>query len=167
MSKCYVSSQVGRSCACMRARPLLYKIFKFGVFTLASPIQTKSLVRPSFWREADAPLALTDAVSLGLDPNTGGLLLVTGSAMVFKVRLEMLVSDNGGSTYYPHLDYYDAAPTPPEAISAYSEYASDGFERFFSSCLHEHRPHHCLNFQSISHSDVRNRTWYRAKSTQT
>jgi hypothetical protein len=61
-------------------------------------------------------------VSLGLDANTGGVLPVTGSGMVFKVRLEMLVSDDGGSTYVPHLNYYDAAPTPPEAISSYSDY---------------------------------------------
>jgi hypothetical protein len=71
----------------------------------------------------DAPLALTDAVSLGLAANTGGLLLITGNTMIFKTRLEMLVSDDGGTTYVPHLDYYDAAPTPPEAISAYSDYA--------------------------------------------
>jgi hypothetical protein len=72
--------------------------------------------------QADSPLSLTDAVSVGLPVNTGGILHVTGNTMVFKVRVEMFVSDDGGTTYVPHLDYYDAAPTPQEAISAYSSY---------------------------------------------
>jgi len=71
---------------------------------------------------SDNPLPLTDAVSVGLPVNTGGIVPVTGNSMVFKTRVEMLVSDNGGTTYVPHLDYYDAAPTPPEAIAAYSSY---------------------------------------------
>jgi hypothetical protein len=70
----------------------------------------------------DNPLSLIDAVSQGFSANTGGILLITGNTMVFKLRIEMSVSDDGGNTYIPHLDYYDAAPTPPEAISAYSSY---------------------------------------------
>ncbi|MBN1792047.1 MAG: T9SS type A sorting domain-containing protein [Bacteroidales bacterium] len=72
--------------------------------------------------QADAPLPLTDAISVGLTANSGGILPVTGNTMVFKVKMEMFVSGDGGTTYLPHLDYYDAAPTPPEAISAYSSY---------------------------------------------
>ncbi len=72
--------------------------------------------------QSDNPLELTDPADVGLAANNGGMLLVTGNSMVFKVKVEMFVSDDGGTNYIPHLDYYDAAPTPIEAISAYSSY---------------------------------------------
>ena len=71
---------------------------------------------------SNAPIPLVDPATTGFPTQTGGAVLITGNNMVFKVRMEMLVSDNGGSTYTPHLDYYDAAATPAGAESAYSTY---------------------------------------------
>lgn len=68
------------------------------------------------------PVSLLDPSVTGLPPASGGAVLISDFAMVFKVRLEMLVSDDGGSTYIPHLDYYDPAPTPSGAELAYSDY---------------------------------------------
>lgn len=71
---------------------------------------------------SDSPLELIDPVSIGLPVETGGAVLITDNAMTFKVRMEMLVSDDGGVSYTPHLDYYDSASTPEHVESAYSTY---------------------------------------------
>lgn len=68
----------------------------------------------------NTPVALVSPGTAGLPAETGGAVLVTGSSMVFKVTMQMLVSDDGGSTWTPHLTYYNAAQTPDGAETAYS-----------------------------------------------
>ena len=66
----------------------------------------------------DDPLQLIEGKTMGLPENTGGMVHDTGSTMVFKVKMEMFVSYDS-INYIPYLDYYEAAPTPVEAISAF------------------------------------------------
>ncbi len=68
------------------------------------------------------PVSLIDPSVTGLPAGSGGAVLITANTMVFKVKLEMFVSETLEGTYIPHLDYYDPAPTPPAAESAYSTY---------------------------------------------
>lgn len=63
----------------------------------------------------DNPIALTNPVSIGFSNDYGGMVTIIENTMVFKVRMEMFVSDNGGSTWIPHLNYFDNAQTPPGA----------------------------------------------------
>ncbi len=76
----------------------------------------------TFYDLSNAPIPLVDPAITGFPAQSGGAVLITGNDMVFKVRMEMFVSDDGGSSYTPHLDYYDAASTPAGAESAYSTY---------------------------------------------
>lgn len=69
-----------------------------------------------------SPFSLLDPVDLNLDAQCGGVALITGFDMVLTIKFEMFVSANGGSTWVPHLEYYNAAATPPEIESAYSEF---------------------------------------------
>ena len=69
-----------------------------------------------------SPFSLLDPANLNLDAQCGGVAQITGFNMVLTVRFEMFVSANGGSTWVPHLEYYNAAATPPEIESAYSEF---------------------------------------------
>jgi hypothetical protein len=74
--------------------------------------------------QSSDPVALFEPDSIDLDANSGAVVSVTGSSMVFKVRMEMFVSDNAGATWTPHLNYFDAANTPPDAAgTAYSTYS--------------------------------------------
>jgi hypothetical protein len=68
------------------------------------------------------PLSLTPAQSVGLPDNMGALVAVTDVSMLFKVKMEMFVSEDNGSTWVPHLDYYDAQPTYSEVKEAWSTY---------------------------------------------
>ncbi|MFZ5941314.1 MAG: cadherin-like domain-containing protein [Bacteroidota bacterium] len=68
------------------------------------------------------PVALEDPSVPGIPSEAGAVVLVTGADMLYYVRMEMLVSDDNGVTWIPHLTYYDAAQTPAAAESAYSSY---------------------------------------------
>lgn len=87
-------------------------------------------------------IPLVDPTATGLPAGTGGAVLITSNAMVLKVKLEMFVSDNGGGTWVPHLDYYDAAATPPAAESAYSTY---GFGFYWENNAPELVNHELIN----------------------
>lgn len=67
-----------------------------------------------------SPVWLQEPYRFGLSPQYGGLAQFTGFNMVMNVVMEMFVSDNGGSTWVPHLEYYNDADTPPDAESAHS-----------------------------------------------
>ena len=71
----------------------------------------------------NAPVPLIDASTLGLPPGMGGVAEDTGSTMTLRIKMEMFVSDDNGSTWVPHLDYYDAQPTYPNVKEAWSSYA--------------------------------------------
>jgi hypothetical protein len=68
----------------------------------------------------NTPFALVAPATTGLNAGTGGSVFITGSSMVFKVRMQMLVAESLEGTYYPHLDYYDAKHT--DGVLAYSTY---------------------------------------------
>jgi len=83
---------------------------------------TKNLYSRAIVRVRDnsnQPVPLVHPASSGLNTNTGGAVLVTGSQMLYTVNIRMEVSENG-STFYPHLDYYDGQGTAGE--NAYSSY---------------------------------------------
>jgi hypothetical protein len=68
----------------------------------------------------NSPVPLVAPANTGLNSSSGGSVFITGSAMVFKVRMQMLVAESSGGPYYPHLDYYDAKHT--DGVLAYSTY---------------------------------------------
>lgn len=72
--------------------------------------------------QSNNAVSLISALNLNLPPNMGGLVTVTDASMVFKIKMEMFVSEDNGITWVPHLDYYDAQHTPPGAMEAWSTY---------------------------------------------
>ncbi len=70
----------------------------------------------------NSPIALVSPSITGIDAESGGAVLITGNDMVFKVKMEMFVSDDNKASYSPHLVYYDAAHTQDGAEAAYSSF---------------------------------------------
>lgn len=68
----------------------------------------------------DNALNLLSPSVTGLDKESGGAALFQANTDIVKARMEMFVSIDG-TTWTPHLDYYDSEDTPPVAESAYSE----------------------------------------------